>query len=479
MQIWKDRAVKSLPNILSLRYASPQINQIWAAENKILLEREFWIAIMKAQSELGVDIAKSNISDYEKVKDQIDLESIAVREKTLKHDVKSRIDEFNSLANHEDIHKGLTSRDLTENVEQLQIRDSLELIRFKSIAVLSRLAQLSMQYGETTIVARTHNVPAQVTTLGKRFATWANEFLLSFNALERVIANYPIRGVKGPVGTAQDMLDLLGDIDKFNKFEKKVFEFLGFDNSLISVSQIYPRSLDFEVVSHLFQLAAPISSLATTIRLMAGNELVSEGFSQGQVGSSAMPHKVNARSSERINGLTTVLRGYVTMTADMAGSTWNEGDVACSTVRRVALPDAFFAIDGILETALTILDEFGAFEPAIQNELNKYLPFLTTTAVLMQAIKNGVGRETAHAAIKKHSLKAVERARNGHDSQLPENLLSDETLKLTKSQLEKILNNPIDLIGATPHQIREVVTLIKKIVKENPDAAKYVAQPIL
>ena len=455
------------------------MNQIWAPENKILLEREFWIAIMKAQSELGVDIPQSHIQDYEKVKAEIDLASIANREKTLKHDVKSRIDEFNSLANHEDIHKGLTSRDLTENVEQLQIRDSLELIQFKAIAVLSRLAQLSMQYGETTIVARTHNVPAQVTTLGKRFATWANEFLHSYNNLEHLFNNYPIRGIKGPVGTSQDMLDLLGDIDKYNKFEKKVFEFLDFDKSLISVGQIYPRSLDFEVVSSLFQLAAPVSSLATTIRLMAGNELVSEGFSQGQVGSSAMPHKINARSSERINGLTTVLRGYVAMTADMAGSTWNEGDVACSTVRRVALPDAFFAIDGILETTLTILDEFGAFEPAIQNELNKYLPFLTTTAVLMQAVKNGVGRESAHAAIKKHALKAVERVRNGHDSQLPENLLSDETLKLTKPQLEKILNNPIDLIGATPHQIREVVTAIKKIVKENPDAAKYVAQPIL
>jgi adenylosuccinate lyase len=315
--------------------------------------------------------------------------------------------------------------------------------------------------------------------LGKRFATWANEFLHSYNNLEHLFNNYPIRGIKGPVGTSQDMLDLLGDIDKYNKFEKKVFEFLDFDKSLISVGQIYPRSLDFEVVSSLFQLAAPVSSLATTIRLMAGNELVSEGFSQGQVGSSAMPHKINARSSERINGLTTVLRGYVAMTADMAGSTWNEGDVACSTVRRVALPDAFFAIDGILETTLTILDEFGAFEPAIQNELNKYLPFLTTTAVLMQAVKNGVGRESAHAAIKKHALKAVERVRNGHDSQLPENLLKDETLKLTKPQLEKILNNPIDLIGATPHQIREVVTAIKKIVKENPDAAKYVAQPIL
>ena len=294
-----------------------------------------------------------------------------------------------------------------------------------------------------------------------------------------LIENYPLRGVKGPVGTAQDMIDLVGDIDKYNKFENKVKEFLNFENSLLSVGQIYPRSLDFEVVTALMQLAAPLSSMATTIRLMAGNELVSEGFSQGQVGSSAMPHKINARSSERINGLTTILRGYVTMTADLAGNTWNEGDVACSTVRRVALPDSFFALDGILETALTIMDEFGAFEPLIQKELNDYLPFLTTTAVLMQAIKNGVGREAAHSAIKKHALKAIERLRNGHEPELPEDLLRDASLKLTKAQLEKILNNPIDLIGASLHQVREVVTRINKILKANPDAARYIPEPIL
>ncbi|MGA1082545.1 MAG: adenylosuccinate lyase [Candidatus Nanopelagicales bacterium] len=471
--------MSNLPNILSLRYASPQINATWSPENKILLEREFWIAVMKAQSELGVDIPAKNISDYEAVKEKIDLAAIRNREKALKHDVKSRIEEFNSLANHQDIHKGLTSRDLTENVEQLQIKKSLEIIRFKYIAVLARLAQLSTQYSQTTIVARTHNVPAQVTTLGKRFATWANEALIAFENLERLISSYPLRGIKGPVGTAQDMIDLLGDIDKFNKFEKKINEFLGFENSLLSVGQIYPRSLDFEVVSVLMQLAAPLSSMATTIRLMAGNELVSEGFSQGQVGSSAMPHKINARSSERINGLTTVLRGYLTMTADLAGSTWNEGDVACSTVRRVALPDSFFTIDGILETSLTILDEFGAFEPIIQKELNQYLPFLTTTAVLMQAIKNGVGRETAHEAIKMHALKAIEKVRNGHEPYLPEELLQDQTLKLTKAQLEKILNNPIDLIGAAAHQVREVAVRVNKIVKNNPDAARYVPEPIL
>ena len=165
---------------------------------------------------------------------------------------------------------------------------------------------------------------------------------------------------------------------------------------LDSVGQIYPRSLDHDVLSALVQVAAGPSSLATTIRLMAGNELVTEGFKEGQVGSSAMPHKMNSRSCERVNGLTVILRGYASMGAELAGAQWNEGDVFCSVVRRVALPDAFFAIDGLFETFLTVLDEFGAFPAVIEAELRRYLPFLATTKILMAAVRAGVGRETAH-----------------------------------------------------------------------------------
>ena len=169
---------------------------------------------------------------------------------------------------------------------------------------------------------------------------------------------------------------------------------------LDSVGQVYPRSLDHDVLSALVQVAAGPSSLATTIRLMAGNELVTEGFKEGQVGSSAMPHKMNSRSCERVNGLTVILRGYASMAAELAGDQWNEGDVSCSVVRRVALPDAFFAIDGLFETFLTVLDEFGAFPAVIEAELRRYLPFLATTKILMAAVRAGVGRETAHEVIK-------------------------------------------------------------------------------
>ena len=360
---------------------------IWSPEAKIVMERQLWIAVMRAQSELGLAVAPDAIDQYVAVVDKVDLDSIAARERVTKHDVKARIEEFNDLAGHELIHLGMTSRDLTENVEQLQVLKSLLLTRDKTIAALQRLSSLAVAYTDTAITGRSHNVPAQTTTLGKRFASAADELLIAYARIDDLIGRYPLRGIKGPVGTAQDMLDLLdGDSVKLAAIESGIAQHLGFAQILDSVGQVYPRTLDFDVISAYLEVAAGPSSLATTIRLMAGLDLVTEGFRPGQVGSSAMPHKMNSRSCERVNGLTVILRGYLTMAADLAGNQWNEGDVACSVVRRVALPDASFAIDGLFETFLTVLDDFGAFPAVINRELDRYLPFLSTTKVRVAAI---------------------------------------------------------------------------------------------
>jgi len=382
-----------IPNVLAGRYASAELAQLWSPEHKVVLERELWLAVLKAQAELGVSFGGADpgavVADYERVINQVDLASIAARERVTLHDVKARIEEFNALAGHELVHTGMTSRDLTENVEQLQVRRSLEHLRGRFAAVLARLARLAVEHTDLVLAGRSHNVAAQATTLGKRFATTADELLVAFARLDELIARYPLRGIKGPVGTAQDMLDLLGDPASVRRLEHAVAEHLGFEQVMTSVGQVYPRSLDFDVLSCLVQLAAAPSSLAKTIRLMAGQELVTEGFLPGQVGSSAMPHKMNTRSSERINGFAVLLRGYLSMVGELAGDQWNEGDVSCSVVRRVALPDAFFAIDGLVETLLTVLDGFGAYPAVIARELDRYLPFLATTKILMAAVRAG------------------------------------------------------------------------------------------
>ena len=475
-------AADLIPNVLSARYASAAMNDIWSPTAKIVSERRLWIAVMRAQAELGLDIPAAAIADYERVIDQVDLASIAARERVTKHDVKARIEEFNGLAGHELIHLGMTSRDLTENVEQLQVRDSLLLVRDKTVALLARLADLAAQYSQTALTGRSHNVPAQTTTLGKRFASAADETIVAYDRLGDLLVRYPLRGIKGPVGTAQDMLDLLGGDDhRLAILEQAIARHLGFTDVLTSVGQVYPRSLDFDVLSALVQVASGPSSLATTIRLMAGHDLVTEGFLPGQVGSSAMPHKMNTRSCERVNGFAVLLKGYLTMTAELAGNQWNEGDVSCSVVRRVALPDAFFALDGLFETFLTVLDAFGAFPAVIDRELDRYLPFLSTTKVLMAAVRRGVGREVAHEAIKEHAVAVALAMREqvGAENDLLQRLSQDPRLGLSIVELEALVAEPLSFTGAAAQQVMAIVDQVEAIAAEHPMAATYSPGAIL
>ncbi|MBP2475778.1 adenylosuccinate lyase [Crossiella equi] len=470
-----------IPNVLASRYASLDLARLWSPEHKVVLERQLWLAVLRAQVELGIEVPAQALADYERVLEQVDLASIAERERVTRHDVKARIEEFNALAGHEHVHKGMTSRDLTENVEQLQVRLSLEHVRDRVVAVLARLAALSAEHGELVLAGRSHNVAAQATTLGKRFATAADELLTGFGRLEDLLGRYPLRGIKGPVGTAQDMLDLLGgDADRLAQLEQAVARHLGFAKVLTSVGQVYPRSLDFEVVTALVQLAAGPSSLAKTIRLMAGHELVTEGFKAGQVGSSAMPHKMNTRSCERVNGFAVILRGHASMVGELAGDQWNEGDVSCSVVRRVALPDAFFAFDGLLETFLTVLDEFGAFPAVINRELDRYLPFLATTKVLMAAVRAGVGRETAHEAIKENAVATALELREGLErNNLLDRLAADERLPLDRAALDALLADRLPFTGAASAQVNAVVSAVEEVVARYPEAAKYSPGSIL
>ena len=472
---------KNISNVLSTRYASPDMAEIWSPEHKIILERQLWIAVMKAQKDLGVDIPAEAIAAYEAAVERVDLDSIAQRERVTRHDVKARIEEFNALAGFEHIHKGMTSRDLTENVEQLQILRSLELVRDKAIAVVTRIGERAAQYQTLVMAGRSHNVAAQATTLGKRFASAADELLLGIERVEALLGRYPLRGIKGPMGTSQDMLDLMGGSeDKLAALETSIADHLGFSRVFNSVGQVYPRSLDFDALSALVELGAAPSSLATTIRLMAGNETVTEGFKEGQVGSSAMPHKMNARSCERVCGFQVILRGYLTMVADLSGQQWNEGDVFCSVVRRVALPDAFFAIDGMFETFLTVLGEFGAFPAMIDRELERYLPFLATTRILMAAVRAGVGRETAHEVIKENAVAvALNMRENGGEQDLVERLAADERLPLDAAALSDALADKHAFIGAAESQVNHVLGRIKALADQHPQAAAYTPGEIL
>ncbi|MGH9117819.1 MAG: adenylosuccinate lyase [Acidimicrobiales bacterium] len=472
-----------VPNVLAARYASAELVELWSPRTRVVLERRLWLAVLRAQRDLGVEVPDGVLEAYEKVVDDVDLDSIEARERRTRHDVKARIEEFSDLAGHEHIHLGMTSRDLTENVEQLQIRESLGVIRDRMVSALARLATLAVEHAGLVVVGRSHNVAAQATTLGKRFASAGEELLLAYERLDSLAARYPLRGIKGPMGTSADQLDLLGgDAAAVAELEAAVARHLRFDRVLGTVGQVYPRSLDLDVVSALAQAGAGPSSLATTIRLMAGQELATEGFVAGQVGSSAMPHKMNSRSCERITGLAVVLGGHLAMVAGISGGQWNEGDVSDSVVRRVALPDAFFAADGLFLTFLTVLDEFGVYPAEVERELRRYLPFLATTRVLLASVKAGVGREQAHEVIGEHAVAAAlamrERGGTGGDD-LVERLAADPRLPLDRAALDALLADRLAFAGVAPDQARRFAAAVQPIVARHPDAATYTPPPIL
>jgi adenylosuccinate lyase len=471
----------SIPNVLAARYASPEMAAIWAPETKVRLEREFWVKVLEAQAALGISVPAEAAAAYRSVIDQIDLESIDGREQITRHDVKARIDEFNALAGHQHIHKGLTSRDLTENVEQVQILQSLNLVRDKIIAAVSVLGTRAAEYSTLVMAGRSHNVPAQATTLGKRLATTGGELLHGLGRLDHLIDTYPLRGLKGPVGTQQDLLDLFaGDSGKVQELEDTVAKSLGMSSPIASVGQVYPRSLDLDVVSALVQATSGLASFATTLRLMAGADLATEGFREGQVGSSAMPHKMNARSSERINGFHLILKGHLTMAAGLAGSQWNEGDVSCSVVRRIMLPDAFFATDGMLETAIEVLNDFGPYEAMIGEELARNLPFLATTKLLVAAVKAGLGREEAHERIKHHAVGAARSRLGGNQSTSLFDMVADDPLiPLTGPQIDELISEPLGFTGTATAQVAAFVARAEALQTANPQAAAYRPGPVL
>lgn len=472
----------STPNVLASRYASSAMRAVWGTDGRIALERDYWIAVLRAQRDLGLDIPAEAIEAYESVKGQIDLESIQRREAVTRHDVKARIEEFCDLAGFEHIHKGLTSRDLTENVEQLQILRGMELIRTKAMAVLLKLTERAEQWKDLVITARTHNVPAQPTTFGKRLAMFGEDLLCSVRELDRIINNYPVRGLKGPVGTQLDLLTLFeGDSEKVQALETRILDHLGVGAALDTVGQVYPRGLDFEVVSIFVRLASGPSSFAKTLRIMAGHELASEGFAKGQVGSSAMPHKMNSRSCERLNGFAAILKGYLTMAAELSGDQWNEGDVSCSVVRRVFLPDSFYAIDGLLDTFLTILNQMEVYPAVIALENQRYGPFLATTTLLMEAVKAGAGREEAHEAIKMHAVQTVRDLRSGQitHNDLVERLAEDGRLGLSRDAIHALVEQAQTLTGQAMQQVENFCAIVREEALQHPDAAEYSPGAIL
>ena len=463
-------------NVLASRYASEAMVALWLPEAKVIRERNLWFAVLEAQRDLGIPIPAEAVEAFRETLEQVDMASIAARERVTRHDVKARIEEYCALAGYEHIHRGLTSRDVTENTEQAIVRDALLLVQFKAAVALGRLQARAEEFAEVPLAARTHNVVAQPATLGKRFAMAGEELLGALEGLDSLLARQKLRGIKGAIGTQQDLLDMFdGDQSKVEELEKRVAEQLGFETCLGAVGQVYPRSMDAEVVACLLRLVSAPASLAVTLRLMAGEGHLREGFAEGQVGSSAMPHKMNARLCERIAGLKVVLSGHMAMATELSGSQWNEGDVSCSVVRRVMLPDAFYACDGLLETFISALDSLEVFEDSLAAEIAANLPYLASTRLLTAAVEKGMGREEAHAALSKHLASDEAASETG----LASSFGDDEAFPMTEAEVQALLEDPLLHTGAAQSQVAAFSAEAEDYLSRFPEASEYTPAEVI
>lgn len=457
--------METIPNTLAHRYASEAMRALWSPENRVCEERLLWIAILEAQEQAGIPFSQEAINAYKRVALHVDLHAIRERERTTHHDVKARIDEFCALSGHEEIHKGLTSRDLTEIIEQKICLQSLALVQKKAVSLLAAFAQQAQAHQNTLLVARTHNIPAQLTTYGRRLAYYGEETLLGLQALDDFIDRYAYRGLQGAIGSCTDLFALCeGNLKTVQTIQASILKHLGHTKSLTCPSQVYPRSLDFSLLSTLIQLASGAVNFTQTFRLMAGLGLVSEPFSETQTGSSAMPHKQNPRLCERIHGLFVILRGLLVMLAELSGEQWNEGDVSCSVVRRVALPDAFFVTDALLDSTLYVLSQSTFHTETAQREVDATLPFLLSSQLVIASTQQGVGREKAHARLKAHYKKALD---SGGNALL--DIIADPELRLSHERVTAVMQNTYESLAPAKAQIKAFLDASRVFIARFPE----------
>lgn len=473
-------------NVLSQRYASPEMNKTFSRDHRTITERELWILIMNVERELGVPIPAEVIAQFERALHDFDYPFEKKMEKKLRHDVMAKIRHFIRVAGNppQQIHRPLTSRDLSDEVEQVIFMQASRIVFGKYVSTLRHFIDNSVRYRDLYILAKTHNVPAQVSTLGRRFAMWAEEQLYHLENFEAFVANYPFRGVRGAVGTQFELLSLLHDKEKVAKLQEIVAGKLGFSRVFIATGQVYPRSLDYALVSQLSLIACACGSFATTMRLMAGHELVNEGFSKDQVGSSAMAFKRNARTCERICSFLKSIMTQVDGLSRISGNQWYEGDVSCSMQRRLCIPDAFYASDGLLETALTVLKEMIAYPEMFQREIDRLLSFMATTEILVKATEAGLGREQAHGIIREYALaEAIHMQETGvSENQLAEKLADDPIFKEAGINLEcikAVLSDLPHFAGNALQQIDDVAEQARELIGRHKEDSLYEPLPIL
>ncbi len=449
------------------RNASEEMAELFGAQKKFSTWRQLWLELAKAQKKLGLNIKQNQISEMARHLDDINFSKAAKYEKKIRHDVMAHVHTFADAAPKAApiIHLGATSCDITDNADLIIIRDAMQITTGKLAAVINLLASFAKKYRLLPTLGFTHYQPAQLTTVGKRATLWCYEFALDLNEVERRLDTLPFRGIKGTTGTQASFLALFdGNHNKVERLDKMVAAAFGFKNTCAVTGQTYQRKIDTLVVNTLASIAQSAHKLCNDLRLLANLKEIEEPFEKSQVGSSAMAYKRNPMRCERVTALSRLVLSLASSPQMTASEQWLERTLDDSANRRVVIPEAFLAVDGILGILINVLDGLVVYPKVIAAHVEAELPFMATENILMAAVKAGGNRQKLHERIRIHSHAAAEQVKKfGKPNDLIERLKADPAF--AKVDFKKVLN-PKDYIGRAPQQadefVKDIVTPIRR-----------------
>jgi adenylosuccinate lyase len=440
------------------RNASKEMAELFGAQKKFSTWRRLWLALAKAQRKLGLDIKQSQISEMAKHLDDIDFKKAAAYEKKVRHDVMAHIHTFGEAAPKAVpiIHLGATSCFVGDNADLIIMRDALRMTAGKLAVVINLLAKFAKRHRTLPTLGFTHYQPAQLTTVGKRATLWCYEFVLDLREIEYRLQNLPFRGVKGVTGTQASFLELFnGSHNKVKQLDAAVAKAFGFDKTCAVTGQTYQRKIDTLIVNTLASIAQSSHKLCNDLRLLANLKEIEEPFEKSQVGSSTMAYKRNPMRCERITALSRLVLSLSSSPQMTASEQWFERTLDDSANRRVVIPEAFLATDGILEILINVLGGLVVYPKVIAARVAAELPFMATENILMAAVKAGGNRQELHEKIRRHSQAAAAQVKKfGKPNDLTERLKRDSAFR--KVNFKKVLN-PNDYIGRALQQVDEFV----------------------
>ncbi|MBI4556152.1 MAG: adenylosuccinate lyase [Candidatus Hydrogenedentes bacterium] len=444
---------------LAERVATPEMLRLWSPQRKFATWRRCWVALAEAEKELGLPITDEQLEQMRAHVEDIDFVAAAKLERELRHDVMAHIHAYGLAAPKAKpiIHLGATSCYVTDNTDLILMREALNLLVAKAVNVLGGLAEFVEKWKDLPTLGYTHYQPAQVVTVGKRACLWAQDILMDVEDIEQARDRLQCRGAKGTTGTQASFLALFdGDVDKVRKLDQLVAQKLGFDTSYPVTGQTYPRKVDTHVIRVLAGIGESVHKFATDMRLLQNLKEVEEPFEEQQVGSSAMAYKRNPMRCERACALSRFLMAMPLHTEFTSALQWFERTLDDSAIRRIVLPEAFLAADGVLNLYLNIMENPVVNPKVIEKHLRAELPFMATENILMACVKRGGDRQELHEIIRKHSQAAAARVKNGEDNDLLEHLASDPSVPMTRAEIEDALNVR-DFVGLAPQQVNDFI----------------------